>query len=103
MQILTPSQRRQVEELAQQEGFTCPRCGSSELVSENRAQISFGGVHDGKRYNAEVNLELGAQPSPQNCHLSPNHQHHHDRRASSGSRRVPLDSPIASLRLLHGA
>ncbi len=57
MQILAPSQRRQVEELAQQEGLTCPCCGSSELVSENRAQISFGGVHNGKRYNAEVNLE----------------------------------------------
>ncbi len=57
MQILGPNQCRQVEELTQQEGLTCPRCGSSELVSENRAQISFGGVHNGKRYSVEVNLE----------------------------------------------
>ena len=52
MKLLTERQRRRVEEMAQQEDLRCHHCGSSELVSEDRALVYMGGV-----YNAKVRLE----------------------------------------------
>ena len=44
MTYLNPNQRRRVEELARQQGISCPNSDSHRLESDNYALKHFGGV-----------------------------------------------------------